>query len=251
MARGRLISRTLGSSRKFAALLRVSGKLGEFAQTLYPMLVAHSDDFGRLAGDAFTVKHAVFPTSPRREEEFNAALDAMHAVRLVHRYVTADGLQVLQIMDFESHQPGLHKRTGSKFPEAPVNFPEIPSEFKRTESIGTEFNPTALTRRGGDPLPDGFDAFWKAYPRKKSRADAEKAWRKLAPSPELIQRILDAVAAQRGTADWLKESGRYVPYPASWLNAKRWEDGADEVPQMGPRTLSLIQSDAEFLRGTR
>ena len=140
MARGRLISRTLGSSRKFAALLKEAGKLGEFAQLLYPLLVSHTDDFGRLSGDAFTVKHAVFPSSRRSEQEFSTALQAMTRVGLLRRY-EVDGQVVAEVVDFEAHQPGLHKRTQSRFPNPPGNFPEVqefPPEFKRTEFKGTE-----------------------------------------------------------------------------------------------------------------
>jgi hypothetical protein len=231
MARGRLISRTLGSSRKFAALNQQAGKLAEFAQALYPMLVANADDFGRQAGDAFTVKLVVFPSSPRKETEFFAALTAMHHVGLIQCYETEKG-QVIQVVDFKEHQPGLSKRTTSKFDEPPVKFTGTPGnsllrELNRTEEKGTEQNRTALMRRDDDP----FQAFWMAYPKKKSRSDAEKAWRKLAPSPELTQRILDAVAAQRNSPQWLKDNGQFIPYPASWLNAKRWEDEADQPPK--------------------
>jgi hypothetical protein len=237
MARGRLISRTLGSSRKYAALSKQAGKLAEFAQVLFPLLVANADDFGRQAGDAFTVKHAVFPTSPRREFEFSAALDAMHRVGLVQRY-EVDGVQVVQIVQFDQHQPGLHKRTKSHFPGFSGKFPEIPSEEKRTELKGTEENRTAPpARREVDPLPDSFGVFWLAYPKKKSRADAEKAWRTLAPSPELTQRILAAVAAQRVTADWIKDKGKWIPYPATWINGKRWEDEDVAGPGSQPRVF--------------
>ena len=140
MARGRLISRTLGSSRKFAALRREAGKLGEFAQALYPLLIANSDDFGRMSGDAFTIKHAVLPTSHRREREFSCAIQAMATVGLVQLY-EANGAQVIEIVDFDEHQPGLSKRTRSKFPGAPVNFTEIcelPKQLKGIEQKGTE-----------------------------------------------------------------------------------------------------------------
>lgn len=226
MARGRLISRTLGSSRKFAALQKQAGKLGEFAQTLYPLIVTHSDDFGRQAGDAFTVKLVVFPSSPRREDEFSAALTAMHHVGLIEWY-EADGLQVIQVCDFDAHQPNLHKRAEkSKFPENPGNsrkVPEIPPELNLTELNLTEPNRTAPMRRNDD----SFEAFWICYPKKKSRSTAEKVWRKLAPSPELTQRILDAVAAQRNSPDWIKDGGQFIPYPATFLNGKRWEDEAE------------------------
>lgn len=246
MARCRLISRTLGSSRKFAALRQQAGRLGEFAQALYPLLVANSDDHGRMAGDAFTVKLVVFPSSPRSEQDFHTALIALDAVRLISWY-DVDGLQVIQVMDFDAHQPGLSKRTASKFPGIPVNFTETPSDLIRTRTgIGTEGNRTALVAQRVD---DGFEHFWRVYPKKKSKADAEKAWRKLAPSPELLQRILASIAAQLGSTDWLKDGGQYIPFPASWLNARRWEDGPDSSlpPPMSKRTLALAQGDAAFL----
>lgn len=245
MARGRLILRTLGSSRKFSEARGVAGKLGEFTQTLYMLLVTTTDDYGRQAGDAFTVKHAVFPTSPRLEAEFDAALNAMHNAGLVIRY-EADGRQVLQIVEFGKGQPNLHKRSPSHFPEFSGELPEKPSQLKGIELKRTELNSTALRA-----VDDTFTAFWFAYPRKKSRSDAEKAWRKLAPSPELSQRIQDAIAAQRGSDDWTKDGGKYIPYPASWLNAKRWEDeqGPPSVAVVGTRTAALQRATAAFLSG--
>lgn len=234
MARGRLISRTLGSSRSFAALHQAAGRLGEFAQALYPMLVANADDFGRQAGDAFTVKMAVFPSSPRKEEEFAAVLTAMCRAGLVQLYDTPKG-QVLQIVKFDEHQPGLSKRTESKFDEPPVNFTGLPGNSKAIELNRTELN---LTEPKGTALRaglDGFESFWAIYPRKKSRAAAEKAWLKVAPDSGLAQRILDAVAAQRKSPEWTKDGGQFVPHAATWLNGRRWEDEVEQAP-----TLALV-----------
>lgn len=126
MARGRMISRTLGSSRKFASLHKRLGKLSEFAQALYPLLVSCSDDFGRQSGDAFTVQKAVFPSSPRREEDFTTVLTAMHEVGLIRLY-EVDAEIVLQIVDFDKHQPGLHRRTESQYPAgSPLRQDDLP-----------------------------------------------------------------------------------------------------------------------------
>src|SRR3990167_7113145 len=108
MARGRLISKSLGSSRKFHALLGAGGKLGEFCQVLYPLLVANTDDFGRMPGDAFTVKHVVLPSSRRSEAEFETALDVLADVLLIDRYVVEDAIY-LQVIKFDAHQVNLHK----------------------------------------------------------------------------------------------------------------------------------------------
>lgn len=73
-------------------------------------------------------------------------------------------------------------------------------------------------------VSSGFDVFWKAYPKKKAKGDAQKAWRKLKVGSELLDSILKAIEAQKQTTDWQKEAGAFIPYPASWLNARRWED---------------------------
>lgn len=72
--------------------------------------------------------------------------------------------------------------------------------------------------------PPSFDEFWAAYPKKRSKGDAEKAWAKLKPDASLQAKILQAVEVAKARDDWRKEGGQFVPYPASWLNAKGWMD---------------------------
>ena len=62
MATGRMIRASISTSRKFAQLPT------EFCQVLYLLLIVHADDFGMLAGDAWTVKYKAVPTSPRSED---------------------------------------------------------------------------------------------------------------------------------------------------------------------------------------
>ena len=69
-----------------------------------------------------------------------------------------------------------------------------------------------------------FDNFWNLYPRKKSKADAEKAWKKLNPDEELKERILSDVRRKLTSSDWNESNGQFVPYPATYLNGRRWED---------------------------
>jgi len=121
MAQGRIVLRTLGSSRKFAALAGICRQMPEFAQLLFPLLVANSDEYGRLSGDAFTVKHAVFPTSPRPADDFEIALSALAEAGLILRY-TVEGECYIQIVKFEQGQPGLRldrRRKRSCFPAPP------------------------------------------------------------------------------------------------------------------------------------
>jgi hypothetical protein len=69
--------------------------------------------------------------------------------------------------------------------------------------------------------PDGFAEFWSAYPKKVAKGDAEKAWKKHKPD---IAACLAALAIAKTSPDWTKDGGQFIPYPATWLNGKRWED---------------------------
>ena len=69
-----------------------------------------------------------------------------------------------------------------------------------------------------------FEEFWKAYPKKKAKEAAKKAWAKLKPDETLGKTIITAVLGSANTTDWKKENGKYIPYPATYLNGKRWED---------------------------
>jgi hypothetical protein len=77
--------------------------------------------------------------------------------------------------------------------------------------------------------PD-FEAFWKEYPKKAEKADAFKAWKRAESRPD-IQTLLKILAAHKNSFDWKKDNGKYVPYPARWINRKRWEDDILEQPR--------------------
>ena len=76
-----------------------------------------------------------------------------------------------------------------------------------------------------------FDAFWKAYPRKFDKIKARKAFKKLNPSEKLFNTILSTLEKQKNNYNWKKENRQYMPYPATYLNNRRWEDedGTDNL----------------------
>jgi hypothetical protein len=67
---------------------------------------------------------------------------------------------------------------------------------------------------------DGFDHFWRTYPRRQARKDALRAWRQLRPSAETQQAILDALKWQ--VPGWTDLA--YTPLPATYLRGERWTD---------------------------
>lgn len=36
--------------------------------------------------------------------------------------------------------------------------------------------------------------------------------------------MMSSLEQFRGSKDWLKDNGQYIPYPSTWLNQRRWED---------------------------
>jgi len=73
-----------------------------------------------------------------------------------------------------------------------------------------------------------FDLFWGEYPKKKAKGDAEKAWMKITPDDLLFRKIINSLKDARGSPDWIRDRGQYIPFPATWLNGKRWNDEYEE-----------------------
>jgi hypothetical protein len=78
---------------------------------------------------------------------------------------------------------------------------------------------------------DGFSDFWKIYPRKEAKVQAEKVWRKMSAEDRaaamagLMVQVVE-LSSRPASAD-----GRStVPHPATWLNGKRWNDEAPRLP---------------------
>ena len=69
-----------------------------------------------------------------------------------------------------------------------------------------------------------FQEFYITYPRHEAKQDALKAWTTLKPDEALRSIILAAIEAAKKSEGWLKDGGKYIPLPASWIRGKRWED---------------------------
>lgn len=67
-----------------------------------------------------------------------------------------------------------------------------------------------------------FEMFWELYPVRKNKGDAAKAFSKI-KSIE-YPAIKSGLIAAKESSGWLKDNGQWIPYPATWLRARGWED---------------------------
>jgi replicative DNA helicase len=117
------------------------------------------------------------------------------------------------------------------------------------------------------PSPAGFDEWYAIYPRKKQPQDAKRAFAKAINSGAIS---LDALMAKTRAfaASWAnepKDQRKFIPYPASWLNAGSYDDepdggdGAEPAPVVrDPRSftdadwqkrLTYLQDSETWLEG--
>lgn len=71
-----------------------------------------------------------------------------------------------------------------------------------------------------------FDRWYAAYPKKRARPEAEKAWAKIRPAPDdaMTDAMIQIVRLWSGSPEWTKDGGAYIPHPATWLNKGRYTD---------------------------
>ena len=89
---------------------------------------------------------------------------------------------------------------------------------------------------------EGFASFYAAYPRKRGSASARKEWNKLAPDGRLRVTIMVALEVHKRTEEWRRDGGQFIPYPASWLKGRRWEDDLTppSLPRLGPKSTGAV-----------
>jgi len=257
-----MISKTLSISNRYSDLEDILGPLTEFGQVLYMLLVVHSDDWGKLQGDASTVKALVVPRSKRSVGDVDLVLDGLHKSELIYRW--RDGShKYIKINKFEAHQVGLHKRTdNSKIPNPP-DFPGTSGnivgregnrrEPKRTEVKGRRAATTALTRRipartGQNPptILDTWKELWATrYPGDHYAVNA----RKHTPMLQKLER-------EYGREEVVTRAIRYLDADDEFIVNKRhplelfvaqWNTWGVKLKRISPRAKAMLESAQKFL----
>lgn len=82
-----------------------------------------------------------------------------------------------------------------------------------------------------------FAEFWKAYPKKVGKETARRAFSRLKAKEKNVDMLIQAINIQKQSRQW--RDPQYIPYPATWLNGKRWQDVLSETT--GTITTGTIQ----------
>lgn len=91
-----------------------------------------------------------------------------------------------------------------------------------------------------------FADFYKQFPRKKARGDAEKAWIQAIKKGHDPEEIMAGL--MRNLADLQRRDPQFIPYPATWLRAESFFDEPDPISSTrntGRRTIA--DAAREFL----
>jgi len=106
---------------------------------------------------------------------------------------------------------------GSKRPPGPDvdNVAKTSSETS-SEKLALSASPSKYTQ--------GFETWYKAHPVHKGKRDAYKAWQETRKDRPPLAQMLFTLAWQRRLPEWVKDGGKWVGRPATYLRAGSWED---------------------------
>lgn len=92
-----------------------------------------------------------------------------------------------------------------------------------------------------------FNKFWNTYPKKKSKGNVEKWFKKHKPSSDMVDIMVDKINQLKETEQWNKNDGQFIPYPTTWLNAKGWEDeiSNNETIESEDEEIARLKAEVE------
>jgi len=227
----------------------ILAELPPLTRLLFAGLWTIADKAGRLEDRPKRIKADVLPYD---DGDVDAMLNQLSDAGFIARYGTGDA-RYIEVSNFGKHQNPHVKEQESTIPIPPVSGEHTTSTVQEPDKSGANFPLTdslfsdspipppvapdepAETAGEESPKPtihdQRFESFWLVYPKKTGKEAARKWWTGKKPSAALHAKMLTAVDAQKVSTQWLREDGRFIPNPATWLNQGRWDDEAPEVPR--------------------
>ena len=197
------------------------------ARLLYIGLITLGDDDGRLKGDPALLRSKIFPRDPAiKVEEVLEWLEEIVACGLIVRYSMSGD-------DYLVHPNWFKYQTLRADRKKESNIPTPPSDL-----LPTNGQPDDNQTSAQDKIREGkvrkekvqalFEEFWKEYPnktaKKKAKESFERAFRDTPEVEDLFKCVMTGLAKAKKSSQWVKDEGRFIPHPTTWLNQERWND---------------------------
>ncbi len=218
MAERRMLSKTISTSRKV-------NRLGDRTALLYTWLIPHTDDYGRMEGDAMSVKAKVLPMRINTEMEVDQDLDLLENAGLIERY-KVDKEQYLEILNFDSFQTFRSDRPRrSEYPDKEGKLTEDNHMDTNGVPVGDNAPPKIREVKGRevklskDIYTPKFDEFWKLYPKKVGKPKTFDLWKSL--SLKEMDSILEDVPKRKLDDKWING---FIKDPERYIKNRQWED---------------------------
>ena len=221
---------------------------------LFIGLWCYCDDQGFIDDRPKQIKMRIFPDD---DIDVTARLATLVGEGMLEAFESVEG-PVLHVRNWDRHQK-INRPSKPRFPdEDMLGRPLTHEEYMSTHGVlsedsvsthwgkegkegkegkgkeGKDLIPAPKTRKVPDP--EGFEEFYRTYPRHMKRADAATAYKQALRTVD-PQTIL--AGAIRFAADPNLPEKSFIPYPATWLRAESWDD--DPLPPRGG-TQSASQS---------
>jgi hypothetical protein len=218
-------------------------KLPHSTRLTFAGLWCWADREGRLEDRPGFLKAMIFPYIEDAQVDMENELILLSQPKIsgypfINRYST-ENRRYIQIISWKDHQSPHNTEKQSKIP-APTEIPLCtpPKEQHKEKDKDKCAYPPPLVKQPLDnrsltvkkdmltELNGNFDKFWKEYPKKVGKQAAITEWKaaiKKGIMPE-IDAILHTLQKQKESDQWTKDSGQFIPNPATWLHQGRWDD---------------------------
>ena len=202
-----------------------------------------ADDAGRHPWSAKQVKAEIFPADNFAEKQVLGWLIELETNGLIVRY-SFEGKEFFYIAGWK-HQR-IDKPQSPKYPdpikEHSATIPRtIPPDTIGYDTIredkkedGPSLRSGEVSRETSDWPSDFREQFWLKYPRKKAKKAAFKALDTIRKSNEVTFEKLMAAVDKIPIGE-----PKFIPHPATWLNAGQWDDEQLPGEQNGAATGNI------------
>jgi len=234
MSRRRKVSTTISTDKLVNQLAR---EAGDFAALLYTWMIPHGEDSASITGDTEELLMTVVPGMRHHtEEDIREAVEAMDRLGLVawDREAAVVYFDSESFYRHQSYIPEAKRADNSahfqkRHTTAP-NSEEQRESAQKAASLSPSPSPSPSRSKSlvvsTTTEPDTFPDFWRPYPNKQGKRDAQALWRRLGKGDR--DRATLAASAMAFAVQHAYQEARFCPHGDRFLRKRLWEAWFDD-----------------------